>query len=138
KVCMENLNDLIQSAPALKLDTCFLLLRHLLDLGVNTYLRCAVGFVPYGVDLGELIDWSGVTGRKLGDFIYPASEIETARIKLILSQHTVWWQNIEIGLSSASQPFYKDRAHEIFHFFEEMLDEVVRELEGKIEKEEKS
>src|SRR5690606_38363601 len=65
KACVGNLNELIQSAAVLKLDTCFLLLRNLLELGVNTYLRCAVGFVPYGVDLGELIDWSGVTGRKL-------------------------------------------------------------------------
>ncbi|HWK98560.1 MAG TPA: HEPN domain-containing protein [Parapedobacter sp.] len=132
KACMDNLNDLIQSASVLKLDTCFLLLRNLLDLGISTYLRCAVGFVPYGVDLAELIDWSGVTGRKLVDFIYPASEIETARMQLILSPHTVWWQNIDIGLSSASQPFYKDRAKEIVSFFEGMMGGVVKELEGKV------
>src|SRR5690606_27054001 len=54
KACMGNLNELIQNAAVLKLDTCFLLLRNLLELGVNTYLRCAVGFVPYGVDLAEL------------------------------------------------------------------------------------
>ena len=133
KVCIGNLNELIQSAPTLKLDTCFLLLRNLLELGVNTYLRCAVGFVPYDVSLAELIDWSGVTGRKLVDFVYPASKIETARMQLMLSPHTVWWQNIEIGLSSASQPFYKDRAKEMVHFFEGMLDEVVKEMEGKVE-----
>ncbi len=131
KACMSNLNELIQSTPSLKLDTCFLLLRNLLEVGISTYLRCAVGFVPYGVDLAELIDWSGVTGRKLLDFIYPASKIETARMQLMLSPHTVWWQNIEIGLSDTSQPFYKDRAKEIVHFFEGMLDEVVKELEGK-------
>lgn len=132
KACMGNLNALIQDAPALKLDTCFLLLRNLLEMGVSTYLRCAVGFVPYGVDLGDLIDWSSVACRKLLDFIYPASEIETARMQLILSPHTVWWQNVEIGLSNISQLFYKDRAKEIVHFFEEMLDGVVKELEGKV------
>src|SRR5690606_10524295 len=130
KACMGNLNELIQSAPSLKLDTCFLLLRNLLEMGISTYLRCAVGFVPYGVDLAELIDWSGVTGRKLLDFIYPASKIETARMQLILSPHKVWLQNIEFGLSNASQPFYKDRSAEIVHFLEVMLDEVVKELEG--------
>lgn len=131
KACMDNLNTLIQGAPELKLDTCFLLLRNLLEMGVNTYLRCAVGFIPYGLDLGDLIDWSSVTGRKLLDFIYPASEIETARMKLILSPHTVWWQNVEIGLSNISQPFYKDRAAEIVQFFTEKCEEVVKELEGK-------
>lgn len=131
KACMENLNELMQSAEVLKLDTCFLLLRNLLGLGVNTYLRCAVGFVPYGVDLAELIDWSGVTGRKLLDFIFPVSNMETARMQLILSPHTVWWQNIEIGLSSASQPFYKDRAQEIVQFFTRICEEVVKEVEGK-------
>ncbi|HWK58839.1 MAG TPA: HEPN domain-containing protein [Parapedobacter sp.] len=137
KTCMDNLNALIQDAPALKLDTCFLLLRNLLEMGVSTYLRCAVGFEPYGVDLAELIDWSGVTGRKLLDFVYLTSSMETARMQLILSPHTVWWQNVEIGLSNISQPFYKDRAAEIVQFFEGMLDEVVKELEGKVEKEEK-
>ncbi|MFB2119067.1 HEPN domain-containing protein [Parapedobacter sp. 2B3] len=132
KACMGNLNELIQSAPSLKLDTCFLLLRNLLEVGISTYLRCAVGFEPYGVDLAELIDWSGVTGRKLLDFIYPASKIETARMQLILSPHTVWWQNIEIGLSDTSQPFYKDRAKDIAHFFEGICEEVVKELEGKM------
>lgn len=133
KACMGNLNELIQSAPSLKLDTCFLLLRNLLEMGISTYLRCAVGFVPYGVDLAELIDWSGVTGRKLLDFVYPASEIETARTQLILSPHTVWWQNIEIGLSSASQSFYKDRAKEIVRFFEGLCEGVMKELEGKVD-----
>lgn len=132
KACMDNLNDLIQSASVLKLDTCFLLLRHLFEIGASTYLQCAVGFVPYGMDLAELIDWSGVTGRKLLDFVYPASEIETARMQLILSPHTVWWQNIEIGLSNISQPFYKDRAGEVVQFFTGICEEVVKELEGKV------
>ncbi|WP_353125334.1 HEPN domain-containing protein [Parapedobacter pyrenivorans] len=133
KACMGNLNELIQKAPALKLDACLLLLGNLLQLGVHTYLRCAVGYVPYNVPLAELIDWSGVTGRKLLDFVYPNSEIETTRMQLILNHEMVWWHNIEIGLSSASQPFYRVRAKEIVHFFEGMLDEVVKELEGKVE-----
>lgn len=132
KTCMGNLSELIQNAGSLKLDSCMLLLGNLLEIGVNTYLRCAVGFVPYGAHTAELIDWSGVTGRRLLDFVYPVSEIETARMKLMLSPHTVWWQNMEIGLSNASQPFYQDRAKEIVHFFEGMLDGVVKELEGKI------
>ena len=132
KACMSNLNALIQDVPALKLDTCFLLLRNLLEVGVSTYLRCTVGFVPYGVDLGDLIDWSSVTGRKLLDFIYPTSEMEKARTQLILSPHTVWWQNVEIGLSNISQPFYKDRAAEILQFFTGICEGVVKELEGRV------
>lgn len=133
RACMGNLNALMQAAPELKLDTCFLLLRNLLEMGVNTYLRCAVGFVPYGLDFADLIDWSGVAGRKLLDFVYPASEMETARMKLILSPHTVWWQNAEIGLSNISQPFYKDRAAEIVQFFTGVCEEVLKELEGRVD-----
>jgi HEPN domain. len=131
KACMGNLNELIQNAGSLKLDTCMLLLGNLLEIGVNTYLRCAVGFVPFDVHLAELIDWSGVAGRQLLDVLYPTSEIEKTRMRLMLSPHAVWWQNMEIGLSGQSQAFYRTRAKEMVHFFETLCEGAVKELEGK-------
>lgn len=135
KTCLDNLNSQIQNAPVLKLDTFFLLLRNLLEIGVSTYLQCTMGFLPHGVDLAELIEWSGVADRSVQAFIFPENEIETARMKLILNPHTVWWQNMEIGLSNTSQPFYKDRAAEIVQFFTEVCENAVRELAGKVSNE---
>lgn len=132
KTCMDNLNAVIQSDRDMKLDTCFLLLGDLLNLGVNTYLRCAVGYIPHDADLVELVDWSGVTGRRLIDLVYPSNEIEKVRMELMLNPRMAWWHNTEIGMSDTSHPFYRVRAKEMAHFFETLMEEVLAELEGKV------
>lgn len=131
KACMGSLNEVIQSSAALKLDAGLLLLRDFLEMGVHTYLKCAVGYLPKQANLGELIDWCGITGRKLLDFTYPKSVAERARIHLMLRPERIWWEGASIGLAKVSQNFYRDQAKDLLRFFERLFAEVLAELEVK-------
>lgn len=136
KVCMGNLNDVVQQTSVSKFDSGLLLLRDLLEIGVHTYLQCAVGYIPKRLHLTELIDWSGLTGRKLLDFIYPKSEAERLRLHLMFWPERIWWENASIGLSKTSQSFYQDQANDMLCFFDGLCKEMLGELQGKVEKQE--
>ena len=132
KTCMDNLNEVIQSTPNIKLDTGLLLVNNLLEIGVQTYLRCAVGYVPYDVHLAELMDWSGVVTMKLIDYFNPKSDIEKERLRLAAVPQGVWWQNIPLGLSKTTLTFHRTRAKEIVQFFDGVMDEVLKEMEERV------
>lgn len=132
KTCMGNLNEVIQQTPVLMLDSGLLLLKDLLEIGVHTYLQCAVGYIPNRLHLTELMDWSGLTGRKLLDFIYPKNETERVRLHLIFKPERIWWENATIGLSKTSQSFYRDEANDMLRFFDGLCGEVLEELESKV------
>lgn len=133
KVCMSNLKEVVVQTPNLMHDTGMLLLKDLLEMGVHTYLQCTVGYLPRNADLTELIDWSGITGRSVLDFIYPKSETERARLHLMFRPDRIWWENATIGLSQISQSFYRDQAKELLHFFDGLCEEVLEELKNKAE-----
>ncbi|WP_257666676.1 HEPN domain-containing protein [Parapedobacter tibetensis] len=134
KTCMDNLNAVIQNTANLKLDTGLLLLRNLLEIGVNTYLQCAVGFMPTRLHISELLDWSGIATMKLIDYFHPKSDVEKERLRLAVIPEFVWWQNIPMGLSKTLLSFHRTRAKEIVHFFDgvcgEALEEVARKFES--------
>lgn len=133
KTCMQHVNQVIQHAEPLTLDAGLLLLRNMLEIGTRTYLRCLVGYVPKGISLAELVDWSGIAGLKLLDFVYPISNMSKVQLQLVLFPEMVWWKNVEIGLSSVSQSFCKDKAKEMLHFFEGLCEEVVNGVRRKTE-----
>ncbi len=132
KACMQNLNTVIQTSPAIKLDTGLLLLNNLLEVGVNTYLQCAVGFVPHRLHVTERIDWSAVNTLKLVDFFNPKTSIELQRLHLAAVPETVWWENIPLGLSDTPLSFHRGRAREFVDFFEEACEGVLKEMAGKL------
>lgn len=132
KACMSNLKEVILETPNLMIDSGLLLLKELLEIGVHTYLQCAVGFIPKRLHLTELIDWSSITSTKLLDFIYPKSETERVRLHLIFRPDRIWWESASIGLSKVSQSFYLDQARDLTRFFDALCGEVLEELEGKV------
>lgn len=134
--CMDNLNELIQQTPALMTDTGLLLLKDLLEIGVHTYLQCAVGYIPKRLHLTELMDWSCITSTKLLDFTHPKNETERVRLHLMFRPERIWWENELIGLSKTSQSFYRNQANDMLRFFEGLCGEVLEELESKAEKQE--
>lgn len=133
KSYMKNLNGIIQSTPILTLDTGSLLLRNLLDIGVNTYLRCAVGYIPRQLNLAERIDWSGITGRRIVDFTCPSTQTEEVRMYFILNSESIRWHEVPKSLANTSKTFYQDKAGEMVKFFEGIFNEVLEEPEGKAE-----
>ncbi|HWV73767.1 MAG TPA: hypothetical protein VN040_18720, partial [Pseudosphingobacterium sp.] len=136
KGCMGNLNEVILETSDLMLDSGILLLKDFLEIGVHTYLQCAVGYIPKRLHLTELIDWSCITSTKLLDFTYPKSETERACLHLMFRPERIWWKNESTGLSKTLQSFYRDQANEMLRFFDGLCGEVLEELESKVEKQE--
>lgn len=134
KVCLSNLNGVIQNTAALKHDLGLLLLRNSVEIGVHTYLQCAVGYVPKQLGLAELIDWSGIAGRTLLDFLYPAGHATTARKYLVLNPENIWWRRASTDLSSLPPTFCREKSGELFTVFECLCTDVLKELVGKAEK----
>jgi hypothetical protein len=132
KGCMGNLNEVILETSDLMPDTGMLLLKNLLEIGISTYLRCTVGYLPKQLHLSELLDWSGIIDRKLLNFIYPKNETEKACLHLIFRPERIWWENVSIGLSKTSQSFYRDQANDMLRFFDGLCKDVLRELESKV------
>jgi hypothetical protein len=135
KVQMMNLNEIIQNASVFTVDTGSQLLRNVLEIGVNTYLRCAVGYIPRQLSLAELIDWTGVVGRRIVDFIYPSNPIEVARMRCVLDIENIWAYDKLSGLENTSGAYYQQKADELVHFFKELYDELFEEIEQKMEQE---
>jgi len=135
KACMNNLDSVIQNIPSPMQDTALLLFRSLLEIGVHTYLRCAVGYVPKDLGIVELINWSGILGRQLVNFVYPTSEADQVRLRMMINPEIVWWQSLGDGLLDTSQSFNREKAKEMITFFEGLCTGVLAEMEGKIEKE---
>src|SRR5690606_11442409 len=118
KACMKNLDSVIQNIPSPMQDTALLLLRSLLEISVHTYLRCAAGYAPKDLGIVELINWSGILGRQLVNFVYPTSEAEQVRLRMMINPEIVWWQSLGGGLLDTSQSFNREKAKEMITFFE--------------------
>ncbi len=132
KVCMGNLNGVIQNTAALTHDIGLLLLRNLMEIGVQTYLQCVVGSVPRQLGLAELIDWSGIADRTLLDFVYPAGRTATERMYFILNPERIWWHKETAGFSNLPPTFCREKSGEMFDFFERRCSEVLKELESSV------
>ncbi|TJZ60627.1 HEPN domain-containing protein [Sphingobacterium olei] len=137
KVCMNNLYCMLNNSSTLMLDTALLLIRNLYEIGVNTYTRCTLGSRFLECSLGEQVDWSGAIDRKLIDFVYPDSEVQLARLRLIMGIRTVWWKCVDLGLSKTSKPEYTELAREVKHFFEKQLDKTLVQLKQRAEQKKK-
>lgn len=131
RATMVSLNDVIQHTTRLTLDMGSLLLRSLLEIGVSSYLRCAAGYIPHRSNLAERIDWSGIVGRSVVDFLYPANQKDEACLHFILNPRSVWRQDVTTSLSTTSQMLYRDKANEWMKFFERLCMDVLEELSGK-------
>ncbi len=131
KAQIVNLNEVIQDTSLLTLDTGTLLLRNLLDIGVTTYLRFAVGYIPRQLNLAERIDWSGIACRRIVDYTYPSTQTEKVCMHFILNSDITWRPEKSQSLLNTPQTYYRDKAGEMVKFFEGIFNEVLEELEGK-------
>jgi len=132
KTCMSNLNDVILETPDLMLDSGLLLLKELLEMGVHTYLQCAVGFIPKRLNLAELIDWSGIASRRIVDRISSNVEENARLLHLCLNPKQIWWQNQLMSEDMISW-YFLDKAREYFALFNELCHDTLKELKSKVE-----
>lgn len=57
---------------------------------IITYLKCAVGYVPKGVPLHYLSDWTGVVNRELIEYLHPKTDTERRQLYLLLRPEKLW------------------------------------------------
>ncbi|WP_028298177.1 HEPN domain-containing protein [Olivibacter sitiensis] len=128
KTCMENILSLIESTENLPADVGLQLLSDLFAIGLHTHLYFAVGFIPKQVNLDELFDWSGVTGRTVIEHTASNNKEETRLFHLTLHPRRIWWES---GLISADwvEWYAHDKAQVYFKLFSSLCNGVLKEVE---------
>jgi len=133
RTTMENIRNLIKKSDEMACDIGLLLLSDLLQVGLHTYLRCAVGFLPSKISLPEMFDWSGIAGRQIVDQISSNMEENTRLLHLSLNPKQIWWQDQLMNEDMISW-YFLDKARAYFELFDSLCQEVLVELANKAEK----
>jgi len=129
RTTMENIRRLIEQNDEMACDIGLQLLSDLLQIGLHTYLKCAVGFLPSKISLPEMFDWSRIAGRQIVDQISSDIEEDTRLLYLSLNPKQIWWQDQLMNEDMISWYFLgKGRAY--FTLFDNLSNDVLRELES--------
>jgi len=135
RITLENMCKLIEKSDALSCDLGLMLLSNMLQVGLNTYLKCAVGFVPSKLSLLELFTWSGITGRQVINRLSSNAEEHMRLLQISLNPKQIWWQNQALNEDMNSW-YFVDKTREYFKLFDECCSETLSELERKVQKSE--
>lgn len=133
-ITMENLRDLIEKGGKMACDIGLLLLSDLLQIGIHTYLKCRVGFIPSKLSLLEVFGWTGVTGRQIFDRLTNDVEEDMRLLHLSLHPKQIWWQDQLMNEDMISW-YFLDKAREYFALFDDLCHDTLKELKSKAEKE---
>ncbi|MFC6103498.1 HEPN domain-containing protein [Olivibacter domesticus] len=133
-ITMENLRDLIEKGGKIACDIGLLLLSDLLQIGVYTYLKCRVGFIPSKLSLLEVFGWTGVTGRQIFDRLTTDVEENMHLLHLSLHPKQIWWQDQLMNEDMISW-YFLDKVREYFTLFNDLCHDTLKELKNKAEKE---
>ncbi|ERJ59618.1 HEPN domain-containing protein [Sphingobacterium paucimobilis] len=129
---MKNMLSLIKDSPVLMDDTSLLLLHQLIDMGVKTYLRCVVGFIPEGVSLHRLMDWCAIADTQVIDFFFEWNEVEKKVLVLAMESERVCWMGEAKNFSSESKQVVRKRAERLVEFFLHLCKESVQSMQSRI------
>lgn len=124
QVIEENREYLELNDSETKINYC--VLRSMLEAVVVSYLHCAVGYVAKDVPLRDLVDWTGVCGRELIEFLQPKKQAESRQLHLFLRPEKMWMNGFFDQLSEHS--FLDDQkvqAHLVF--YNKLLEDVLQQ-----------
>ncbi|PRD50765.1 hypothetical protein [Sphingobacterium gobiense] len=91
KTVLDNVVSTAKDAQPLFMDTGLLMLRNILEIGVHSFLRVAVGYIPKTKNLDELLDWTRVVGGQVVDYLLDESGLRGQMLHLMLHPKTLWW-----------------------------------------------
>src|SRR5690606_37970691 len=91
KTVLDNVVSTAKDAQPLFVDTGLLMLRNMLEIGVHSFLRIAVGYIPKTQSLIELLDWTRVVGGQVVDYLLDESGLRRQMLHLVLHPKTLWW-----------------------------------------------
>lgn len=110
-------------------DTSLILLRELHSIGIQTYLRCAVGFIPKNTDLLQLMDWSAITNTALLEGLVGDNELDKLILSIILKPHDIWWKSLKMDMDEQHEKLIIDRAHTVVEWYERLFNDVILSIE---------
>jgi len=104
----------------------YCVLKCMLECVVISYLYGVVGYVPKDVPLRDLIDWTGVCGRELIEFLQPKKQVESKQLHLFLRPEKMWVTGFFDQLPEHS--FLDDqKVQEHLVFYVKLLGEVLQQ-----------
>lgn len=133
-VVMRNLLLTMTNSPLLMADTALLLLRELYSIGIQTYLRCAVGYIPKNTDLLDLMEWSAIASTDVIQGILNYNELDMLILSIILKPQEIWWKSVAMDMDDQHKKLIITRAGAVVELYERLLKAVVQSIEQRIEK----
>lgn len=132
-VVMRNILMTITDSPLLMADTALLLLRELYSIGIQTYLRCAVGYIPKNTDLLDLMEWSAIASADVIQGILNDNELDMLILSIILKPQEIWWKSAAMDMDDQHKNLIITRARAVVELYERLLKSVVQSIEQRIE-----
>lgn len=130
---MRNILMTITDSSLLMGDTALLLLRELYSIGIQTYLRCAVGYIPKNTDLLDLMDWSAIANTDVIQGILTDNELDMLIFSIILKPQDIWWKSAAMDMDDQHKNLIITRAHAVVELYERLFKGVVQSIEKRIE-----
>ncbi|TYR37056.1 hypothetical protein FXV77_07740 [Sphingobacterium phlebotomi] len=129
KTVMDNLVSTARDAQPLFADTGLLLLRNILEIGANSILRVAVGYIPKTKNLDELLDWTRVVGGQVVDYLLDESGLRGQMLHLMLHPKTLWWNpDLLDSLEEITPDFYRLQAEKLADLFDRLCFDAIEKI----------
>lgn len=139
KLCSENARSVMQNllmtmtgAPLLMPDTALLLLRELYSIGIQTYLQCAVGFIPKDMDLSALLDWSAIASTDVLDGILNTHDLNKLILSIILKPQDIWWKSAAMDMDEKHKTLVISQARSAVELYERLFEGLILSIEQRI------
>jgi hypothetical protein len=129
---MRNMLITLTNAPSLMPDTALLLLRELHHIGIHTYLRCAVGFIPKGAVLEELIDWSAIASIEVLDGVLGKNELDKLIFSILLKPEEIWWKSSTMEMDKKHEDLIIIRAGAVVELYERLFKGIIQSIEQRV------
>lgn len=129
---MKNLLTLMRNTPVLMDDSSLLIFQQLIDMGVKTYLCCAIGFIPEGMDLYELINWSCVADTCVVDYLSGWNEMEKGILRLSMDYQDVCWKGLIQKLNPKASKNVLNLSTDLVDFFVKQCKDAVVTMDSRI------
>ncbi|AIM35805.1 hypothetical protein KO02_03275 [Sphingobacterium sp. ML3W] len=129
---MRNLLMTMTDAPLLMPDAALLLLRELHHIGIHTYLRCAIGFIPKNMDLQELMDWSAIASFEVIDGVLGGNEINKLILSIILKPNDIWWKSLAMDMDEKHEAVVITQGRAVVELYERLFKGVVHSIEQRV------
>ncbi|MBD1423880.1 hypothetical protein [Sphingobacterium chuzhouense] len=121
KTVLDNIVVTARDAQPLFVDAGLLMLRNMLEIGVHSFLRVAVRYIPKTKNLDELLDWTAVVDGQVVDYLLDKSGIRGQMLHLIFHPKILWWdQDLLDSLDEVTPDLCRLQAEKLVDLFDRL------------------